>query len=113
MGHARACWARRTVPSRRCWVGRPRRRTSRCGRSSRCPASHGESARAEEGADAVDGATPGPRLRPPACSSWRSSSATTSRPGTVSMGAKKGKVVVEFSDLGDLERLYRLMTGGS
>ncbi len=31
----------------------------------------------------------------------------------VSMGAKKGKVVVEFSDLTDLERLYRLMTGGS
>lgn len=29
----------------------------------------------------------------------------------VSMGAKKGKVVVEFSDLSDLERLYRLMTG--
>ena len=26
------------------------------------------------------------------------------------MGAKRGKVVVEFADLEDLERIYRLMT---
>jgi len=74
----------------------------------------GESARAEEGADAVDGATPGPRLRPPGLLELEEllgdHLATRVR---VSMGAKKGKVVVEFSDLGDLERLYRLMTGGS
>ena len=31
---------------------------------------------------------------------------------SVEMGAKRGKVVVEFADLEDLERLYRLMSGG-
>ena len=30
---------------------------------------------------------------------------------TVEMGSKRGKVVVEFADLEDLERLYRLMSG--
>jgi ParB family chromosome partitioning protein len=30
---------------------------------------------------------------------------------SVSMGAKRGKVVVEFADLEDLERLYRIMSG--
>ena len=29
----------------------------------------------------------------------------------VQMGAKRGKVVVEFADLEDLERIYRLMSG--
>jgi len=29
----------------------------------------------------------------------------------VAMGAKRGKVTIEFSDLGDLERIYRRMTG--
>ncbi|MGI8796404.1 MAG: ParB/RepB/Spo0J family partition protein [Acidimicrobiia bacterium] len=29
----------------------------------------------------------------------------------VTMGAKRGKVTIEFSDLGDLERIYRRMTG--
>lgn len=63
----------------------------------------------------ADGApTPGPRLRPPGLLELEEllgdHLATRVR---VSMGAKKGKVVVEFSDLADLERLYRLMTGGS
>jgi ParB family chromosome partitioning protein len=31
----------------------------------------------------------------------------------ISMGAGKGKVVVDFADLEDLERIYHLMTGGS
>lgn len=30
---------------------------------------------------------------------------------SVAMGAKRGKVVVEFADLEDLERLYRIMSG--
>ena len=30
----------------------------------------------------------------------------------ISMGAARGKVVVEFSTLEDLERIYRLMTDG-
>jgi len=29
----------------------------------------------------------------------------------VSMGAKRGKLVVDFADLEDLERLYHLMSG--
>jgi hypothetical protein len=29
----------------------------------------------------------------------------------VSMGGKRGRVVVEFSDLEDLERIYRIMIG--
>lgn len=32
---------------------------------------------------------------------------------TVSMGAKHGKVQIDFADLADLERVYRLMTQGS
>ena len=32
---------------------------------------------------------------------------------SVSMGAKNGKVVVDFADLEDLERIYRLMVEGS
>ena len=49
----------------------------------------------------------------PVCSSSRSCSATTSRPGSRSRwAASRGKVVVEFSTLEDLERIYRLMTDG-
>ena len=29
----------------------------------------------------------------------------------VSMGAKRGKLVIDFADLEDLERLYHLMSG--
>jgi hypothetical protein len=29
----------------------------------------------------------------------------------VQMAAKKGRVVIEFADLEDLERIYRAMTG--
>jgi ParB family chromosome partitioning protein len=29
----------------------------------------------------------------------------------VSMGAKRGRVTIDFADLEDLERIYRLMTG--
>jgi ParB family chromosome partitioning protein len=30
---------------------------------------------------------------------------------SVQMGAKRGKVVVEFADLEDLERIYRVISG--
>jgi hypothetical protein len=30
----------------------------------------------------------------------------------VELGAGKGRMVVEFADLDDLERIYRAMTGG-
>ena len=32
---------------------------------------------------------------------------------TISMGSARGKVVIEFSTLEDLERIYRLMTDGA
>jgi ParB family chromosome partitioning protein len=32
---------------------------------------------------------------------------------TISMGSARGKVVVEFSTLEDLERIYRRMTDGT
>ena len=32
---------------------------------------------------------------------------------TITMGAARGKVVVEFADLEDLERIYRSMTDGA
>jgi ParB family chromosome partitioning protein len=31
----------------------------------------------------------------------------------VSMGTKRGKLVIEFADLEDLERLYHLMSSGA
>ena len=30
---------------------------------------------------------------------------------SVQMGAKRGRVVIDFADLEDLERIYRRMTG--
>ncbi|MDA8037993.1 MAG: chromosome partitioning protein ParB, partial [Actinomycetota bacterium] len=30
---------------------------------------------------------------------------------TVDMGGKRGKVIIEFATLDDLERIYRLITG--
>jgi len=67
---------------------------------------------AEPDADAMT--PPGPRLRPPGLLELEELLGDhLSTRVRVSMGAKKGKVVVEFSDLADLERLYRLMTGGS
>jgi hypothetical protein len=31
---------------------------------------------------------------------------------SVSLGSKRGKLVIDFADLEDLERLYHLMAGG-
>ena len=46
----------------------------------------------------------------PACSSSKSYSPPTSTPASsVQMGSKRGKVTVEFADLEDLERIYRLI----
>ena len=62
---------------------------------------------------------PSPRRRAcgrPGCWSSRSSSPPTSTPGSrVSMAGAdgKGKVVVEFGGLEDLERIYRVMTGAA
>ena len=60
------------------------------------------------------GATPGPRLLPPPgileLEELLSSHLHTRV--KVDMSAKRGKVVVEFATLEDLERIYKLMVGG-
>jgi ParB family chromosome partitioning protein len=68
----------------------------------------------------ADGADPGPppapvtRLRPPGLLELEELlSDHLSTRVSVSMGTSRGKVVVEFADLEDLERIYRAMTEGS
>lgn len=78
---------------------------------------------AEEGSDVADSAAssaPAPagtkrtsRLRPPGLLELEDLLAERlSTKVNVSMGTKRGKLVVEFADLEDLERLYHLMNGG-
>jgi ParB family chromosome partitioning protein len=58
-------------------------------------------------------AQPTTRLRPPGLLELEGLLADRlSTKVSVTMGAKRGKVVVEFADLEDLERLYHLMAGG-
>ena len=64
------------------------------------------------GAD-VGPATAGRRLRPPGLLELEG--LLSDRLDTrvkVAMGAKRGKVVIEFASLEDLERIYRAMTTG-
>ncbi|HEY3484720.1 MAG TPA: chromosome partitioning protein ParB, partial [Ilumatobacteraceae bacterium] len=62
----------------------------------------------------IDGAglTPATRLRPPGLLELEELLAgfLDTRVG-VQMGAKRGKVTIEFADLEDLERIYRKITG--
>jgi len=78
---------------------------------------------ADEGTEAADsGASSAPspagtkrtsRLRPPGLLELEDLLAERlSTKVNVSMGTKRGKLVVEFADLEDLERLYHLMNGG-
>jgi ParB family chromosome partitioning protein len=62
------------------------------------------------GAGAGGAATPGRRLRPPGILELEEllSDHLDTRV-KVDMGARKGRIVVEFSDLEDLERIYRAM----
>ena len=49
-----------------------------------------------------------------ACSSSKSSWATTSTPGIrITMGPRHGRVQIDFANLEDLERIYRAMTQGA
>ncbi len=77
-----------------------------------------------DSADAADDATPsstgatagkpGGRLRPPGLLELEELLADClSTRVAVSMGTKRGKLVIEFADLEDLERLYHLMSGGA
>jgi len=59
------------------------------------------------------GLTPTTRLRPPGLLELEELLAEhlETRVG-VQMGAKKGRISIEFADLEDLERIYRRMSGG-
>lgn len=60
------------------------------------------------------GRTPGGRLRPPGLLELEELLADClSTRVSVSMGTKRGKLVIEFADLEDLERLYHLMSAGA
>jgi ParB family chromosome partitioning protein len=71
------------------------------------------------GGEPTDGAAPAPaapgkRLRPPGLLELEELLAGFLETRVnVAMGPKKGKVVVEFGDLEDLERIYRRMTGAT
>lgn len=63
---------------------------------------------------AIDGAglTPATQLRPPGLLELEGLLADRlDTRVSVTMGAKRGKVSIDFADLEDLERIYRLMTG--
>ena len=105
------CSARPTGRSRRRWPGGPWPRSCRCARSRRrCGPAASEPAK-EPPAEAGRRPTAGPAAAARACSSSRSCSPThLDTRVNVSMGAKRGKVVIEFASLEDLERIYRAMT---
>ena len=121
-GHARALLG---TPDRRCRSGWPARRSSE-GWSVRTveewvrnggapPRAGGRRAGAEAGAGADRRRRPHRRRRGcarPVCSSSSSCSPTLldTRVG-VQMGAKRGRVTIDFADLEDLERIYRRIAG--
>ena len=86
-------------------------------RSSTSPTSEddaapGDSTPARDGADA-GGTSSGTRLRPPGLLELEELLAERlSTSVSVSLGSKRGKLVIDFADLEDLERLYHLMAGG-
>lgn len=60
-----------------------------------------------------EGGAPARRLRPPGLLELEELlSARLDTRVQVSMGASRGKVVIEFADLEDLERIYRVITSG-
>ena len=66
------------------------------------------------GGGTIDGAglTPATQLRPPGLLELEELLADRlDTRVAVSMGAKRGRVTIDFADLEDLERIYRLMTG--
>ncbi len=66
------------------------------------------------GGDVIDGAglTPATQLRPPGLLELEGLLADRlDTRVAVTMGAKRGRVTIDFADLEDLERIYRLMTG--
>lgn len=73
-----------------------------------------ESAAPAPSSTGVKGGKPGGRLRPPGLLELEELLADClSTRVAVSMGTKRGKLVVEFADLEDLERLYHLMSSNA
>ena len=73
-----------------------------------------ESTPSPAGGGAIDGAglTPATQLRPPGLLELEELLADRlDTRVAVTMGAKRGRVTIDFADLEDLERIYRLMTG--
>jgi ParB family chromosome partitioning protein len=73
-------------------------------------------AAAPAGATPIDGAglTPATQLRPPGLLELEELLADRlDTRVAVAMGAKRGRVTIDFADLEDLERIYRLMTSSS
>jgi len=69
---------------------------------------------AESGDGSIDGAglVPGTKLRPPGLLELENLLAEYLETRVkVQMGSKKGRVLIDFADLEDLERVYRKMTG--
>jgi ParB family chromosome partitioning protein len=67
-----------------------------------------------DGAEAPATSEPGRRLRPPGLLELEDLlSRHLDTRVNVEMGAKRGRVVIDFATLEDLERIYRLMTEGS
>jgi ParB family chromosome partitioning protein len=84
------------------------------GESSVPPETDAEAPAPEEPSATVDGAglTPTTRLRPPGLLELENLLAEhLDTRVSVQMTAKKGRVVIEFADLEDLERIYRAMSG--
>lgn len=72
-----------------------------------------EAVRARSGQPTTRTVAPGRRLRPPGLLELEELlSGHLDTRVKVDMGAKKGRVVIEFSTLEDLERIYRLITEG-
>ena len=86
----------------------------RCATGECCRPPRPRRADAHAGAEPTDGAglTGATRLRPPGLLELEQLLADhlDTRVG-VQMGAKRGKVTIDFADLEDLERIYRLIVG--
>ena len=114
------CSVRPIARSRSAWLGRRPVRAGPCGRSRRrcatgewCPRRRRRRPPAPAPTP-VDGAglTEATRLRPPGLLELEQllADALDTRVG-VQMTAKRGKVTIDFADLEDLERIYRLIIG--
>ena len=106
------CSAPPTAPSRRRWPGASRREGLTCARSRRRSGPRGE-APAPTPPAPDEPPTPGSRLRPPGLLELEELLADQLDTRVKVTWARSGaRVVIDFADLEDLERIYRAMTTG-